>query len=92
MWPWRTDRQLLARVEQLEDRVRALVADWERAQLDLLEVSRRASNVIRSLARREASQEASHGPNGNGAGVTPLPPSVAARRNQHGLRHIVPEP
>ena len=85
--------ELLRRLEHLEDRVRRLTAEWEQAQLDLVEVSRRASNTIRSLARREAHQEAGHGPNGNGGGVMPGQPrdpvsaAILARRRGSGVLH-----
>lgn len=87
----RTDSELKARVAFLEDQVRQLKAEWERAQLDLLEVSRRASNVIRSLARREENlHKAAGGPNGGAPGVPgrpgldPISQAILARR-KHGL-------
>jgi uncharacterized small protein (DUF1192 family) len=87
----RSDGELKARVAFLEDQVRQLKAEWERAQLDLLEVSRRASNVIRSLARREENlHKAPGGANGGAAGVPgrpgldPVSQAILARR-KHGL-------
>lgn len=75
-------------VEQYRDELRRLKAEWEAAQLDLTELHRRALNVIRSLAKREARQDT----NGSGGGVGPgggldkVSQAILARRSRNALR------
>lgn len=95
----RTDGGLDPRVAGLEARLAALesrVSALEGQDVALAELRRQAANAIRSLTRHALNvQEAASGPNGNGRGVEVGPDAISARiharRQQHGIRKILPE-
>lgn len=80
MWPWERYRE---RIDALDARVR----DLEKAEFELEELRRTATNALRSLRRAAANaQEPVRGPNDHPPLTAPLTLSEARARVARGTR------
>lgn len=71
---------LQKRVAALEAERTGLRREWENAQLDIIELTRRASNALRSLAREARHAEVARDQRDAVPGLDPVSAAIKARR------------
>lgn len=76
---------LRKRLEALESERISLRREWENAQLEIIELTRRASNALKSLAREARHAEIAREKLDETPGVDPISAAILKRR-QRGLQ------